>query len=514
MVEGQLLGSYRLVGLLGEGGMGEVWQGRHQHLTRPAAVKVIRPEALGASGGTEAEKLLLRFEREADATASLRSPHTVQLYDFGTANGTFFYAMELLTGCSLESLISRHGPICEERAIWILQAACKSLEEAHRTGVIHRDLKPSNLFLCKLGLHHDFVKVLDFGLVKYMDQPDAVKLTNEDTAQGTPAYIPPEVVRGSAGFDARSDIYSLGCVAYWLLTGALVFESDNSIAIVMSHVNDAPVPLSQRTDLPVSSALEDLVMRCLAKDPDERPQSAALLDAELGAIAVDKPWSEERAEVWWKEYRPEEWEQPAGHRSAATLNPGTATPPGQPGFVGSLIGAVVMFVVASLAVLAVIQTRGRNQAEAPSDIAPTVAPIREPEKPARVIPDPAELVPPPEPMATFTVTASGSARLWRPVVDQLVEPVSWVEPDAQADWRLVYAASTSGRGSETWTACRSVAYEDGTQICAKECVSREYTFATMQDVERWQSGFVNSLNDACVQEILASLLQRSTEVKP
>ena len=243
----RVLGTYQLEEKLGEGGMGEVWKARHHLLARPAAVKMIRAEILEARNGGEAETVIARFQQEAQSTASLRSPHTVELYDFGrTRTGLFFYIMEYLEGLDLDSLIEKFGPVEPGRAIYLLRQAAESLAEAHRLGLVHRDIKPSNIFVCRMGLSFDFVKVLDFGLAKSLrsfDGDDA-KLTQEGMTTGTPAYMAPELVLGNRSIDARADIYALGCVAYWLLTGQLVFESKSSMELVVEHVKTPPVPPS------------------------------------------------------------------------------------------------------------------------------------------------------------------------------------------------------------------------------------------------------------------------------
>ena len=227
--EANELGQYALEEKLGAGGMGEVWRARHRLLVRPAAIKIIRPEFL-ASTHTDPDLVLRRFEREALATAALRSPHTVQLYDFGeTEDGTLFYVMELLVGIDLESLVTRFGPIPAERAVHILKQVCHSLDEAHQNGLTHRDVKPANVFISGIGTELDFVKVLDFGLVRLRSvQPQSgTTVTAEAGVACTPAYAAPEIARGEPTYDHRVDIYAVGCVAYWLLTGQLVFTANS-----------------------------------------------------------------------------------------------------------------------------------------------------------------------------------------------------------------------------------------------------------------------------------------------
>jgi len=300
------LGSYRLEEPLGRGGMGEVFRATHQMLARPAAVKLIRPEILGSSSPAAARVIIERFRREAEAAASLRSPHTISLYDFGVANdGTFFLVMELLDGLDLETLVERFGPLPPERVVHLLRQACASLEEAHTRGLVHRDIKPSNIFTCRLGLEVDFVKVLDFGLVKAVDDGarEATLLTAPDSTTGTPAYIAPEMVRGDRVADHRVDIYTLGCVGYWLLTGRLVFQAPNAIQLMYQHANAVPVPPSQRSELDIPAELDSIILACLAKYPEDRPQTAGELSRQL-ATAVTAVWNEEQAQRWWDRHHP------------------------------------------------------------------------------------------------------------------------------------------------------------------------------------------------------------------
>jgi serine/threonine-protein kinase len=300
------MGSYRLVEKLGQGGMGEVWRAEHRMLARGAAIKLIRPSALGA-GGSHAHEMVKRFEREAQATAALRSPHTIEVYDYGVADdGTFHYVMELLDGFSFQTLVERFGVLPPERAVSLLRQACHSLAEAHAAGLVHRDVKPANLFVCRLGLDVDFVKVLDFGLVKLSGPraPGDEALTAQGAFNGTPGFMPPEVALGTDPVDGRADIYALGCVAYWLLTGQRVFEGTNAMQMVIDHVRTPPVPPSRRGAQPIPEALEDIVMRCLQKDPGARPASAAALSRELFALDLEARWTEARGREWWQTHTP------------------------------------------------------------------------------------------------------------------------------------------------------------------------------------------------------------------
>jgi len=301
------LGSYRLVERLGEGGMGEVWSARHRMLARPAAVKLIRTSASSDARSGVSEDAQRRFEREAQAIARLRSPHTIELFDFGVADdGTFYYVMELLDGLNADELVRRTGPVPAERAIHILRQICHSLSEAESCGLVHRDIKPANIFLCRYGEDYDFVKVLDFGIVKPTEDSaeTGVALTLDNVVHGTPAFIAPEQALGGSPLDGRADIYATGCVAYWLLTGELVFTADTAFGLVMHHAHTAPTPPSARTELSIPAALDQLVLWCLEKDPRDRPQTAKELSRRLAAVDGANAWTEERARDWWARYQP------------------------------------------------------------------------------------------------------------------------------------------------------------------------------------------------------------------
>ncbi len=292
------MGSYVLTEHLGSGGMGEVWRAEHRLLARPAAVKLVR-----LSSGDDGREAQRRFEREARATAALTSPHAVALYDYGVAEGGgFYYVMELLHGLDLHDLVDRFGPQSPSRVVHILTQACDALAEAHTAGLVHRDIKPANLYLCRRGMAHDFVKVLDFGLVKHADG-DQTAITQAGTAAGTPAYMAPEMALGEP-VDGRSDLYQLGCVAYWLLTGRPVFERDQPMQTALAHVQAPPVPPSRvgASQIPVS--LENLVMRCLEKPPDRRPASAVALREALALLPIP-PWDAGTAAAWWRTNLPD-----------------------------------------------------------------------------------------------------------------------------------------------------------------------------------------------------------------
>jgi serine/threonine-protein kinase len=303
------LGSYELIELLGHGGMGEVWTAQHRLLARRAAVKLVRPELLGAASEDEARVVLKRFEREAQATAALSSPHTIQLFDFGvTDRGIFYYVMELLSGRDLESMVREFGPMPAERVGFLLRQVAHSLADAHARGLVHRDIKPANIYVCRMGLEYDFVKVLDFGLVK-VNATSALRtqtlVSGEQKTTGTPAYMAPEIILGESTVDRRADVYALGCVAYFLLTGQLVFEADTPMKMLLQHVQVEPIPPSQRTELPIPREFEDLVLACLQKDPNKRPQNAEVLFEMACRCHVGAHWSSATAKAWWDKHLPE-----------------------------------------------------------------------------------------------------------------------------------------------------------------------------------------------------------------
>jgi serine/threonine-protein kinase len=306
--EAQRMGSYELVELLGHGGMGEVWRARHHLLARSAAIKLVRPELLGVTNDADARLVLRRFEREAQATAALSSPHTINLFDYGmTDEGTFYYVMELLVGRDLETLIRDFGPLPADRSVYLLRQVCHSLADAHARSLVHRDVKPANIYVCRMGLEYDFVKVLDFGLVKSSDRATAQTLLTMEqaTTTGTPAYMAPEIVLGDTDVDSRADVYALGCVAYYALTGQLVFEADSTMKMLLQHVHADPIPPSQRSELHIPPEVDELVMACLEKDPNKRPQNAQELFRLACACGCQSTWSQSRATAWWEQHLPE-----------------------------------------------------------------------------------------------------------------------------------------------------------------------------------------------------------------
>jgi serine/threonine-protein kinase len=301
------LGSYQLVECLGKGGMGEVWRAKHSLLARDAAVKLIRPEILGGHDAETRLAMTRRFEREAQATSQMRSAHTIDIYDYGlSAEGICYYVMELLEGLDLESFVRRFGPVCPERAVYFLRQACDSLAEAHENNLIHRDIKPANIYVCRYGREVDFVKVLDFGLVKHstLEAGGDPALTADNITTGTPAYMAPEQVLGTHPVDGRTDIYALGCVGYWLLTGRIVFKGETAMDTMMHHARTQPPPPSRLTELEIPKSLDAIILSCLEKDPAARPADADLLSARLADSLGDLAWSLEGAKEWWEIHLP------------------------------------------------------------------------------------------------------------------------------------------------------------------------------------------------------------------
>lgn len=291
-LEAKRLGHYTLDDEIGSGAFGTVFRGHHALMRRPVAVKVLNPLA-GEMG-------IARFEREVQMTCQLTHPNTIALYDYGrTDDGLFYYAMEYLDGLSLARLIEVHGCQPEGRVIHILQQVCASLAEAHARGLVHRDIKPQNIFLTCRGGIPDFVKVLDFGLVKALDHKEQVELTAAHAPLGTPLYMSPEAVRSPNAVDALSDLYSLGGVGYHLLTGETVFCGLSLGEVMLKQVREEPEPPSARLKRPVSRDLEDLLMQCLAKEPSQRPPGAAALGEALARCASAHPWTRCQAQDWW-----------------------------------------------------------------------------------------------------------------------------------------------------------------------------------------------------------------------
>ena len=288
------LAAYELLERVGSGTMGEVWKAKHKYLSRVAAIKRIKAAVVDKED-------VARFKREARATSALRSPHTVDVYDFGEDAGGFFYAMEFLDGMDLQRMVSNNGPMPPARAIYILVQACHSLAEAHAQGVVHRDIKPGNMMLCRYGLDYDFLKMVDFGLAKHSaSSGKEAPLTRAGAVLGTAAYLAPESVKGSASVDARADIYALGAVAFWLVTGKLLFKYTNPMEMVKAHLLEEPPRTSSVSKFPIPKALDDLIASCLAKNPDQRPKSAEDLADQLSEIETTEGWTRQDARNWWR----------------------------------------------------------------------------------------------------------------------------------------------------------------------------------------------------------------------
>src|SRR5262249_21840423 len=294
---------YLLKERLGAGGMGEVYLAEHRLLKRPCAVKLIRPER------ARDPQLLQRFEREVQATARLSHFNTVEIYDYGrTEDGTFYYVMEYLPGLSLDELVTRHGPLPAARAVHFLRQLCGALREAHGAGLVHRDIKPSNIIACNPGGVHDVVELVDFGLVRPPDV-EGKRLTQEGLILGTPEFMSPEQARGQPTLDGRSDLYSLGAVAYFLLTGRSPFAGKSVLETLLARLHDPPAPLTDHCpDLPAD--LQAVVLRCLAKDPVQRFAGAEDLERALAQCAGVGSWSEAQARTWWQAVRAESVAQP------------------------------------------------------------------------------------------------------------------------------------------------------------------------------------------------------------
>jgi hypothetical protein len=293
--EAMQLGNYTLEEKLGEGGMGIVYRARHAMLRRRTAVKLLPPAKAG-------EQAVARFEREVQLTAQLTHPNTVTVFDFGrTPDGIFYYAMELLVGASLEDVVALDGGQPPGRVIHVLQHVAGALGEAHAIGLIHRDVKPANIYLCEQGGEPDVPKVLDFGLVKEVNGRGGVGLTQADTITGTPLYMSPEAIRAPGSVDGRSDLYALGAVGYYLLTGAHVFEGNTLVEVCGHHLHTTPQAPSQRLRKAVPEDLEALLMECLEKEPSKRPQTAAVLRRRLQSCRAFGEWDVERARRWWSD---------------------------------------------------------------------------------------------------------------------------------------------------------------------------------------------------------------------
>lgn len=310
------LGHYQLGARIGEGAMGIVYRAQHALLKRPTAVKLLRPEVA-------AKRTVERFRREILLTASLEHPSTVAVYDCGQSrDGNLYYAMELLDGVDFYSLIKRFGPLEPERVVHLLIQACGSLSEAHDAGLIHRDIKPGNMMLCRRGGVFDLLKILDFGLVKESaPDPEQAKVSAENQIVGTPLYMAPEAISDPAKVDNRTDLYSLGATAYFMLTGHHVFDADERDVVFRQQMEALPARPSSRAPAPIPEALENVILSCLEKKQLDRPASAAELGAALTSLNLAPAWTQARARAWWEAHEPSAHLRAHGADGATLLDP-------------------------------------------------------------------------------------------------------------------------------------------------------------------------------------------------
>jgi serine/threonine-protein kinase len=312
------LGQYRLLRKLGQGGMGEVYLGEHQLMKRPCAIKVIRPDKAGDA------RAIARFEREVRATAALSHWNSIDIFDYGhDEEGTFFYVMEYLPGMNLGDIVKQFGPMPASRVIHLLGQTCDALGEAHDAGLIHRDIKPANIFAAERGGHQDVAKLLDFGLVKPVAEHANIDVTMDGTLAGSPLYMSPEQAVGDEP-DVRSDIYALGAVAYFLLTGQPPFNHAQSIKVLMAHAHESPLPMSKLVgDIPRD--LEQIVMRCLAKEPSDRYQKVIDLKSALNNCSDANGWTDADALSWWDD-RKSYLRSPVDHQTSVQDQSNGAVP--------------------------------------------------------------------------------------------------------------------------------------------------------------------------------------------
>jgi hypothetical protein len=313
--EGRQLGRYRVERKLGKGGMGTVYLARHALLRRPTAIKVLEAESAGGEAVT-------RFEREVQVSSSLTHPNTIEIYDYGhSPQGDFYYAMEYVGGITLGTLVEKDGPQPDARVRFIMAQVAGSLAEAHALGLIHRDIKPANIMLCERGGMLDFVKVLDFGLVRAQQQSQELAITRTQALTGTPLYMAPEALENPSALDAPGDVYQLGAVAYYLITGRPPFEGKGLVEVLAKHMKEHPASPSEATGRAVSPALEEIILRCLSKAPEDRFENATALLAALEAATVDGSWGQPEARAWWAAWTEAHGDEVEGPSGAASSTP-------------------------------------------------------------------------------------------------------------------------------------------------------------------------------------------------
>jgi len=316
LFEAKQMGNYKIEKELGSGGMGKVYKANHVMICRPAALKVLQ-----GGGDQDYFASVARFEREVRLSATLTHPNTITIFDYGrTTDNTFYYVMEYLEGMDLQKLVEKYGPLSPERTAFIIYQACGSLAEAHSRNIIHRDIKPSNIFLTHRGGIFDFVKVLDFGLARKTKLGKDSSITQTGAFYGTPTYVSPESISGTQKVDGRSDIYNLGAVIYWMLTGSPPFDSGSSIETLVDHLKTVPKKPSEVTELTIPKELDDLVMKCLEKKPEDRFQNLKEFHAALIAIKFENPWTQEKADEWWKLHMPSQETMEVSTKKDETLS--------------------------------------------------------------------------------------------------------------------------------------------------------------------------------------------------
>jgi eukaryotic-like serine/threonine-protein kinase len=291
---GRRLGAYRLGKQIGEGGMANVYLAQHDLLKRPTAVKLLKP-------ARATDEMIARFEREVQLASSLSHPNTVEIFDYGrTRDGLFYYAMEYLEGMTVSELLQRESPVRVARVIHILQQVCAALAEAHARDIVHRDIKPENIMVCRHGGVYDFVKILDFGLVKHISEKHSRDLTRTLRILGTPLYMAPERLRNPADVDARADIYAVGALAFLMLTGRKLFESSDDLELTSKILNEEPPRASASAPQPIPVELDLIITACVEKKRELRPQRVADLAEAFDALAMEQRWTQREAQEWWQ----------------------------------------------------------------------------------------------------------------------------------------------------------------------------------------------------------------------